>query len=76
MALASEHAWACEVIGAWMTSCEDEVATAVATALSDDGVSCVTEVMQGSRPFGAETIRARTLAHSQSENGEGPPTSR
>ena len=65
MAFASEQAWTCEVIGAWLASCEDEVATAVATALSDSGVSCLSEVMQESRPFGAETIRAETIAHSQ-----------
>ena len=43
------------------------MATAVATALPDAGVSCVSEVMQGSRPVGAETIRAKTLAHSQAD---------
>ena len=62
MAFASEQAWTCEVIGAWLASYEDEVATAIATALSDTGVSCVSEVIQGSRPFGAETTRAKTLA--------------
>ena len=67
MAFASEQACTCEIIDTWLVSCEDEVATAVAAALSDTGVSCVSEDMQGSRPFGAETIRAKTPARSQAD---------
>ena len=67
MAFESEQACACEMIDAWLASCGDEVAIAIATALSDAGVSCVSEVMQGSRPFEAETIRAKTLALSQAD---------
>ena len=62
-----EQAWTCEVIGAWMASCEDETATAVGAALSDAGVSCVGEVMQGNHLFGAETIRVKTLERSQAD---------
>ena len=47
MALTSEQSWAREIIDAWLASSEDEVATTTANVLSDAGVSCVSEIMQG-----------------------------
>ena len=61
------QAWTCEVIGAWLASCEDETAAAAGTALSDAGVSHISEVMHGGHLFGAETIREKTLEHSQAD---------
>ena len=60
-----EQACTCGVIEAWLASCEDTTAAAVAIALTDAGVSLIGGVMHGNHLFGAETIREKALEHSQ-----------
>ena len=54
-ALDSEQARAREVIGAWVASCGDNVATAVAKALSDAGVASASAILQGNRPVDSKS---------------------
>ena len=63
--LESEQAWAREVIGAWVASSEDDVATAVAKAHSDADVVGASAILRGNHPVGAKAIIVATLVHSQ-----------
>ena len=63
----SKRTCTCGVIDAWLASCEDEVVTTIAKALSDAEVPCISEIMRGSHPVGAKAIRAKTIAHSKTD---------
>ena len=87
MVFASEQAWTREVIDTWLVSCEEEMATTVATALSDAGTPVSVKSFKGATQSGrkpSEQRPSRTAKRTsqvntygrQSENGEGTLTSR
>ena len=66
-----EQAWTCEVIEAWLPSREDTTVTAMATAITGAGVPFNGGVGNGSHLLRAETIREKSLEHSQTDVPKG-----